>query len=136
MRKLRGQTVAMIFQDPLSSLHPFYTIGAQIVEAYRVHNDVSKAVAKERAIDMLNELELIDGAVWANVWQTDRIVRIDPTTGRVTAWIDASPLRREITVDENEGVLNGIAWDAANHRLYLTGKLWPTLFEVRVRPAG
>ncbi len=90
----------------------------------------------DRAIDMLNELELIDGAVWANVWQTDRIVRIDPTTGRVTAWIDASPLRREITVDENEGVLNGIAWDAANHRLYLTGKLWPTLFEVRVRPAG
>jgi glutamine cyclotransferase len=90
----------------------------------------------DRPVTMLNELELIDGAVWANIWQTDRIARIDPATGRVTAWIDASPLRREVTVDDGDGVLNGIAWDAVGRRLYLTGKLWPALFEVRTRPAG
>ena len=56
MRKLRGQKMAMIFQDPLSAMHPYYTVGAQIVEAYRVHNNVSKAVARKHAIDMLDRV--------------------------------------------------------------------------------
>jgi peptide/nickel transport system ATP-binding protein len=56
LRKLRGRDVSMIFQDPLTSLHPFYTIGRQIVEAYRIHHDVSKAVAKKRAIEMLDRV--------------------------------------------------------------------------------
>lgn len=87
-------------------------------------------------VDMLNELELVDGALYANVWQTDRIVRIDPATGRVTAWIDLAVLRREVRLDENEAVLNGIAWEPAGRRLFVTGKLWPTMFEVRLRPAS
>jgi glutamine cyclotransferase len=86
-------------------------------------------------VAMLNELELVDGALYANVWQTDRIVRIDPATGQVTAWVDLALLRREVRLDENEAVLNGIAWEPTSRRLFVTGKLWPTLFEVRLRPA-
>lgn len=81
-------------------------------------------------IDQLNELECVDGQVYANVWQTDTIVRIDPASGRVTAVIDASGL---LTASEAVGVdvLNGIAYDAAAKTFLLTGKYWPTLFEVR-----
>ncbi|MCE3556324.1 glutaminyl-peptide cyclotransferase [Pseudonocardia sp. RS11V-5] len=78
----------------------------------------------------LNELECVDGAVWANVWRTDRIVRIDPTTGAVTAVVDASglldPARRA-----NTDVLNGIAHLSGDEYL-LTGKLWPAAFRVRL----
>ena len=80
--------------------------------------------------DQLNELECVDGQVYANVWQTDTIVRIDPTSGKVTAEIDASGL---LTVEELRGtdVLNGIAYDPATKTFLLTGKYWPALFEVR-----
>lgn len=83
----------------------------------------------------LNELEFVRGEIWANVWRTDRIVRIDPQTGRVTAWIDLSgllsPAERTGTVDE----LNGIAWDAQRDRVFVTGKRWPKLFQIRVKEA-
>lgn len=77
----------------------------------------------------LNELEWAEGAIWANVWQTDRIVRIDPDSGRVTAVVDASGL---FPPEQRSGadVLNGIAYDAHSKRFYLTGKLWPKVFEV------
>ncbi len=81
----------------------------------------------------LNELEYIEGEIYANVWQTDRIARIDPTTGRVIAWIDLSgllPPEDRIGAD----VLNGIAWDAENQRLFVTGKLWPKLFQIELVP--
>jgi glutaminyl-peptide cyclotransferase len=80
--------------------------------------------------DQLNELECVDGQVYANVWQTDTIVRIDPTTGKVTAEIDASGL---LSVEELRGtdVLNGIAYDPATKTFLLTGKYWPAMFEVR-----
>lgn len=83
----------------------------------------------------LNELEVIDGEIWANVYQTDFIARIDPETGRVTGWIDLSGLLTEQdragrTVD----VLNGIAHDPATGRIFVTGKLWPALFEIEVVP--
>jgi glutaminyl-peptide cyclotransferase len=82
----------------------------------------------------LNELEHAGGAVYANVWRTDRIVRIDPASGEVTAEIDASGL---LTAEERVGadVLNGIAHDPARGVFYLTGKLWPRMFEVRFVPA-
>ena len=81
-------------------------------------------------VEDLNELEFIDGQVYANVWQTDRIAMIAPDTGRVTGWINlAGLLRANASVD----VLNGIAWDAQRRRLFVTGKLWPSLFEIRVR---
>lgn len=83
----------------------------------------------------LNELEWVDGEVLANVWQTDRIARIDPATGRVKAWIDLSGLLPAGTVeDPNDDVLNGIAWDPAGRRLFVTGKNWPTLFQIEIVP--
>jgi glutaminyl-peptide cyclotransferase len=88
-----------------------------------------------RAIWNLNELEVVDGEIWANVWQTDRIARIDPETGQVTGWIDLTGLisereRKRHPVD----VLNGIAHDPKTDRLFVTGKLWPKLFEIEVVP--
>ncbi len=83
-----------------------------------------------RAIRQLNELEYIDGEVLANVWQTDRIARIDPTTGRVIGWLDLAGLRPQ-EANRQGDVLNGIAWDAPNQRLIVTGKRWPLMFAIR-----
>jgi glutaminyl-peptide cyclotransferase len=80
------------------------------------------------SVDDLNELECVDGEVYANVYHTDEIVVIDPETGTVTASIDASPL---IDDDDRADVLNGIAHDVGTDAFYLTGKYWPTVFEVR-----
>jgi glutaminyl-peptide cyclotransferase len=79
----------------------------------------------------LNELEWVEGALYANVWQSEEIVRIDPGNGRVVAVYDASAL---LTRDERAAadVLNGIAWNAQTRRFYLTGKFWPKLFEVEL----
>jgi glutaminyl-peptide cyclotransferase len=80
----------------------------------------------------LNELEFIDGQVYANVWLTDRIAMIAPDSGRVTGWINlAGLLARGVVSDD--AVLNGIAYDALRKRLFVTGKLWPSLFEIRIR---
>jgi glutamine cyclotransferase len=86
-----------------------------------------------RPVEDLNELEYVKGEILANVWQTHRIARISPKTGDVTGWIDLTGLlepRDAIGVD----VLNGIAYDAAGDRLFVTGKLWPKLFEIRIVP--
>jgi glutamine cyclotransferase len=86
-----------------------------------------------RPVAGLNELEVVRGEIFANVWQTDRIARISPSTGRVTGWID---LRGLLSPREAAGVdvLNGIAYDAARDRLFVTGKLWPKLFEIKLVP--
>ena len=81
----------------------------------------------------LNELEYIRGEIYANVWHTDRIARISPQSGQVTAWIDLRGLMSGYRLD-SEAVLNGIAYDAARNRLFVTGKLWPRLFEIEVVP--
>lgn len=81
----------------------------------------------------LNELEYVQGEVWANVWHTDRIARIDPASGQVLGWIDLAGLIAPQERNGPESVLNGIAYDAENDRLFVTGKLWPKLFEIRVR---
>jgi len=80
----------------------------------------------------LNELEWVNGELWANVWQSDEILRIDPQTGRVTGSVDASQL---LTPEERRqtDVLNGIAWDAERGLFLLTGKYWPKLFAVAIR---
>ena len=83
----------------------------------------------------LNELEYVKGEVYANIWQEDRIARIDPETGRVTGWIDLEGLLESgghDGADGTEDVLNGIAYDAAGDRLFVTGKWWPLLFEIRL----
>ena len=87
---------------------------------------------RDEPILALNELEFVRGAVLANVWHTDRIARIDPATGLVTAWIDLRGLLPQVYQLQAEAVLNGIAYDAAQDRLFVTGKLWPKLFEVRL----
>jgi len=80
----------------------------------------------------LNELEMIGGAVFANVWMTPRIVRIDPKTGLVTGHLDLDRLTPNAAPGKPIDVLNGIAWDAQGKRLFITGKLWPTLYELKV----
>jgi len=87
----------------------------------------------EKKVDQLNELEYIGGEIWANIWQTDLIARIDPLSGKVNSYIDMSPLfpepkRREVNAD----VLNGIAWDQQGGRIFVTGKRWPKLYEIRI----
>ena len=80
----------------------------------------------------LNELEYVRGEVYANVWHTDRIARLDPASGRVARWIDLRGLMATGYRLDAEAVLNGIAYDAASGRLFVTGKLWPRLFEIEV----
>jgi glutaminyl-peptide cyclotransferase len=80
----------------------------------------------------LNELAYIEGEVYANVWQTDRIARIDPETGYVTGWIDLTGLLRGIPLTGPVDVLNGVTYDAENGRLFVTGKWWPVLFEIEL----
>jgi len=86
-------------------------------------------------VTQLNELEYIEGEIFSNVWQTDRIARIDPKTGHVVGWIDLSGL---LLPTERIGadVLNGIAYDAKGKRLFVTGKYWPKLFEIKLVPKG
>ncbi|GGG85682.1 glutaminyl-peptide cyclotransferase [Edaphobacter dinghuensis] len=86
-----------------------------------------------KPVKELNELEYIHGEIYANVWQTDRIARISPVTGEVIAWIDLSGLLGNEPRDGN-AVLNGIAYDQKNDRLFVTGKLWPKLFEIKLVP--
>lgn len=80
----------------------------------------------------LNELEWINGKIWANVWQQDDIVIINPTSGKVESYLDLSSLISEAERGGQENVLNGIAYDEANKRLFVTGKNWPKLFWIRV----
>jgi glutamine cyclotransferase len=84
-------------------------------------------------VERLNELEYVKGEVLANVWQSDRIARIAPSTGQVLGWIDMTGLltaREAQMAEATGGVLNGIAYDAQQDRLFVTGKLWPKLFEI------
>jgi glutaminyl-peptide cyclotransferase len=83
-----------------------------------------------KPLEKLNELEYINGEVWANVWYTNFIVRINPQTGVVVSKLDLSKLNEQRSADD---VLNGIAWDAAAKRLFVTGKLWQQLYEINVK---
>jgi glutamine cyclotransferase len=85
-----------------------------------------------RRIIHLNELEYIDGKIYANIWYQDRIARISPQTGQVEAWIDLSRLLPSRERPHRDAVLNGIAYDAEQKRIFVTGKDWPSLFEIRV----
>lgn len=88
-----------------------------------------------RAVDNLNELEFVHGEIYANVWHADKIARISPQTGKVLAWIDLSGIIDPRDLHGGDAVLNGIAYDAAADRLFITGKLWPKLFEIKLVPA-
>ncbi|NQW05362.1 MAG: glutaminyl-peptide cyclotransferase [Acidobacteria bacterium] len=101
-------------------------------ETYAVTKTINVSDAG-RPIRDLNELEWIEGEIWANVWQTDRIARINPATGNVNAWVDLSllwPLSRRMPPAD---VLNGIAYDPSTKRIFVTGKQWPRVYEIRTK---
>ena len=85
-----------------------------------------------RPVTNLNELEWIEGELWANVWMTDRIARISPNTGEVNAWIDLATLHPRAARRPPEDELNGIAYDRAGRRIFVTGKKWPRLYQISV----
>ncbi|HEX8028182.1 MAG TPA: glutaminyl-peptide cyclotransferase [Vicinamibacterales bacterium] len=85
-----------------------------------------------RYISNLNELEWIEGEIWANVWMTDRIARISPNTGEVNAWIDLSALYPLAERRPPADVMNGIAYDKATRRIFITGKKWPRLYQIAI----
>jgi glutaminyl-peptide cyclotransferase len=93
-----------------------------------------KVTDNGREVSQLNELEYVNGEVYANVWMKDVIARIDPATGNVKGWIDLTGLLAPEDRTGREDVLNGIAYDVANNRLLVTGKRWPRLFQIRVVP--
>lgn len=86
------------------------------------------------AVTELNELEFVEGEIFANIWQTNRIARISPQTGKVVGWIDLTGLLSPVYRLEDGAVLNGIAYDPARKRLFVTGKLWPSIFEIQLVP--
>jgi glutaminyl-peptide cyclotransferase len=85
------------------------------------------------ALRDLNELEYINGEIWANVWHTDLIVRIDPTSGQVKSYLNLAGILPEEEKSDPEAVLNGIAYDAQGKRIFVGGKLWPRIFEIRLK---
>jgi glutamine cyclotransferase len=103
---------------------------ASLKEIKRINvSDMGKPVTQ------LNELEFVRGEIWANVWQTDRIARISPGDGRVLGWIDLTDILPKAERSNSDAVLNGIAYDATTDRIFVTGKLWPKLFEIKLTPA-
>jgi glutamine cyclotransferase len=86
----------------------------------------------EKKIDSLNELEYINGEIWANIWMEDRIARIDPVSGKVIAYIDLQGLLPQNERNSDTDVLNGIAYDKDSGRIFVTGKRWPKLYEIRI----
>lgn len=85
-----------------------------------------------KVITKLNELEFVNGRIFANVWYEDRIACIEPASGKVTEWIELSHLRPREVRNDREAVLNGIAWDEKAQRLFVTGKHWPALYEIKL----
>ncbi|MDQ1297163.1 MAG: hypothetical protein QG611_1142 [Bacteroidota bacterium] len=86
----------------------------------------------EKKVDQLNELEYINGEIWANIWMTDLIARIDPESGKVLGYVDLKGILNDPGTDTSVNVLNGIAWDKDGKRIFVTGKNWPKLFEIQV----
>jgi glutamine cyclotransferase len=82
----------------------------------------------------LNELEYIKGKIFANIWQKDTIAMVSPENGKVLGWIDLSSLRNALGPVQKADALNGIAYDAVRDRIFVTGKLWPKLFEIKLVP--
>ena len=101
-------------------------------DSFRVTKTIAVTDGKT-PINELNELEYVNGEIYANIWHDDRIAVIDPENGRVKAWIDLTGLLQPGDVTDPEAVLNGIAFDQAGNRLFVTGKLWPRLFEIKIK---
>lgn len=100
-------------------------------ETFTVVSKIEVYDNKEK-IDSLNELEYINGEIWANIWMTDRIARIDPVSGKVIGYINLAGILNDPDTDTSVKVLNGIAFDRDNNRIFVTGKNWPKLFEIKI----
>lgn len=120
---------SLIMSDGTSTLYFFDPQTFQQVGRLTAHT-------KDGPLSKLNELEYVQGEIYANVWQTDLIARISPETGEVVGWIDLKGLLKPEDRHRRIDVLNGIAYDAKNDRLFVTGKLWPKLFEIELTAAG
>jgi glutamine cyclotransferase len=118
----------LVMSDGSSTLHLLDPDTLEVLEDLVVED-------RGTSVPNLNELEFVNGEIWANIWRSDWIARISPRTGAVAAWIDLSdllPARDRRRAD----VLNGIAYDAQGDRLFVTGKLWPKLFEIKPTPTS
>lgn len=115
----------LYMSDGSSSIRVIDPVKFNVVRQIRVHTG-------PRNIDQLNELEFVKGELLANIWYSDHIARISPKTGEILGWLDASQLYPAAQRPSREHVLNGIAFDLATGKLYLTGKNWPQLFEVQM----
>jgi glutaminyl-peptide cyclotransferase len=103
-------------------------------QSFRVTRRIRVVDEAGHAVDNLNELEYIDGEIYANIWHKDEIVRISPETGKILGRIDLRGIIDKRQLGDGDAVLNGIAYDAVNRRLFVTGKLWPKLFEIKIVP--
>lgn len=119
----------LVMSDGSATLYYLHPVSYAEVGRLRV-TDGGRPVAN------LNELEYVAGQIYANVFGRDRIARIDPQSGRVVAWVALEGLLTDEERTSGVDVLNGIAYDAQGERLFVTGKLWPKLFEIRLRPPG
>ena len=117
---------SLILSDGTATLRFLDPETFQVIQTVKVR-DGNKAVTK------INELEYIDGQIFANIWQTDMIARIDPLSGSVLGWIDLGLLKEFIGNETSIDVLNGIAYDRETGHLFLTGKFWPLLFEIKLK---
>jgi glutaminyl-peptide cyclotransferase len=117
----------------VSIIHSFFFLAQKgFLDPNDPHN-VSKTINVQdqgRPLKQLNELEYINGKIWANIWFQDVIAVIDPSTGIVESYINCYGLRQSNWY--TAGVFNGIAYDAQNNRIFVTGKLWPLLFEIQI----
>lgn len=100
---------------------------ATFVESHRIH-----VTFNDKPLPYLNELEWIGGQIWANVWTTTLIARIDPATGCVSSWVDLSDIAARQPSRDRDAVANGIAWDEATGRIFVTGKNWTKVYEIAV----
>lgn len=115
----------LIMSDGTSTLHFLDPETFEEISQIEVHeNDIP--------VTKINELEYVQGEIFANIWLTERIARINPLTGQVTGWIDLKGILSPEDCSEKVDVLNGIAYDAKNNRLLVTGKFWPKLFEIEL----
>ena len=122
---LTGDGRSIILSDGTATLR--YLDPATMTERSRL-----TVTAAGRPVLNLNELEFVKGEILANVWMTSRIARIDPATGEVKGWIELGPLAQQFQGADPDRVLNGIAYDTAKDRLFVTGKNWPKLFEIKL----
>ena len=116
---------SLIMSDGTSTLYFLDPQTFQEVHRLAVHT-------RDGPVSRLNELEYVQGEIYANVWKTDRIAKISPETGEVVGWIDLEGLLKPEDHNSRIDVLNGIAYDVKNDRLFVTGKLWPKLFEIEL----